>query len=110
MTYEQLVEFLSSKMKMSHIYQPLLIRSLVDAGGSATPHKLAQFFFSENESKLLICEKRIKEMPINVLEKSGVASEDGALVHLKAAFLFCKTEYRSKLAQFSIWPRNVVPE
>lgn len=40
MTFEQLVDFLSSKMKMSHIYQPLLIRSLVDAGGSATPHHL----------------------------------------------------------------------
>lgn len=53
MTYEQLVDFLSSKMKMSHVYQPLLIRGLVDAGGSATLRQLAQFFLSQDESQLL---------------------------------------------------------
>ena len=67
MTYEQLVDFLISKMKMSHIYQPLLIRSLVDAGGSATLRQLATFFLSQDESQLLYYEKRIKEMPLRVL-------------------------------------------
>ncbi|SEA17398.1 hypothetical protein SAMN05660420_01478 [Desulfuromusa kysingii] len=33
MTYEELEEFISNKMTMSHIYQPLLIRSLVESGG-----------------------------------------------------------------------------
>lgn len=36
MTYEELVDFLESKMSMSHVYQPLLVRALVDAGGMAT--------------------------------------------------------------------------
>jgi diadenosine tetraphosphate (Ap4A) HIT family hydrolase len=35
MTYEQLVDFLERKMSMSHVYQPLLVRALVDAGGDA---------------------------------------------------------------------------
>jgi hypothetical protein len=33
MTYEHLKQFLEEQMKTSHIYQPLLIRSLVEAGG-----------------------------------------------------------------------------
>ncbi len=82
MTYEQLVDFISSKMKMSHIYQPLLIRSLVDAGGSATLRQLAQFFLSQDESQLLYYEKRIKEMPLKVLSKHGVTSADGGLVRI----------------------------
>jgi hypothetical protein len=53
MTYEQLVDFLVSKMKMSHIYQPLLIRSLVDAGGSATLRQFTTFFLSQDESQNL---------------------------------------------------------
>lgn len=41
MTFEILIEFLETKMSMSHIYQPLLIKTLVDAGGSATIRQLA---------------------------------------------------------------------
>jgi hypothetical protein len=53
MTYQELVDFLVSKMKMSHINQPLLIRSLVDAGGSATLRQLATYFLSKDESQTL---------------------------------------------------------
>jgi diadenosine tetraphosphate (Ap4A) HIT family hydrolase len=105
-TYEQIVEFITSKMKMSHIYQPLLIRSLVDAGGSATLRQLAQFFLSQDESQLLYYENRIKEMPLKVLSKHGVVSKEGELVHLnvKSLTLEQKAHIRSiceqKLQQF----------
>jgi hypothetical protein len=65
MTYEQLVDFLERKMSMSHVYQPLLVRALVDAGGVATVRQLAQVFLAQDESQLLYYEKRIKEMPRN---------------------------------------------
>ncbi len=32
MTFEELVDFIENKMRMSHVYQPLLIKSLVEAG------------------------------------------------------------------------------
>jgi hypothetical protein len=72
MTFEQLTDFLKNKMRLSHIYQPLLIRSLVDAGGSATLRQLASSFLAQDESQLLYYEKRIKEMPLKVLSKHGV--------------------------------------
>lgn len=87
MTFEQLIDFISTKMKMSHIYQPLLIRSLVDAGGSATLRQLAQFFLSQDESQLIYYENRIKEMPLKVLSKHGIVSMDGELVHLNVKSL-----------------------
>ena len=36
MTFAQLLDFITTSMTMSHIYQPVLIRTLVDAGGTAT--------------------------------------------------------------------------
>src|SRR5215470_14059229 len=66
MTYEQLIDFLENKMSMSHVYQPLLVRALVDTGGVATIRQLAQVFLTQDESQLLYYEKRIKEMPLNI--------------------------------------------
>lgn len=73
MTYEELVNFLEHKMSMSHVYQPLLVRALVDAGGVATVRQLAQVFLGQDESQLLYYEKRIKEMPLKVLKRHAVA-------------------------------------
>jgi diadenosine tetraphosphate (Ap4A) HIT family hydrolase len=106
MTYDQIVDFITSKMKMSHIYQPLLIRRLVDSGGSATLRQLAQFFLSQDESQLLYYENRIKEMPLKVLSKHGIVSKEGELVHLNVNSLTLeqKAHIRSlceqKLQQF----------
>ena len=52
MTYAALVEFLETKMSMSHIYQPLLIRALVDAGGATTLRQLVQDFLSRDSKHL----------------------------------------------------------
>jgi hypothetical protein len=51
MTYPELIEFIEKTMSMSHVYQPLLIRALVDAGGSATVRHLAQSFLCQDESQ-----------------------------------------------------------
>ena len=34
MSYEEFVDFIANRMSMSHIYQPLLIRTLVESGVS----------------------------------------------------------------------------
>jgi ATP adenylyltransferase len=77
-----LVDFLEHKMSMSHVYQPLLVRALVDAGGVATVRQLAQVFLVQDESQLLYYEKRIKEMPLKVLKRHAVIASDGQLVSL----------------------------
>ena len=87
MKYKELIDFLEHKMSMSHVYQPLLVRALVDAGGAATLRQLAQVFLSQDESQLLYYEKRIKGMPLKVLTKHGVVASDGQLVSLSTGDL-----------------------
>ena len=84
MTFEQLADFIENRMRLSHIYQPLLIKSLVEAGGSATLRQLALDFLSQDESQLLYYEKKIKEMPLKVLLKREVLKREGNLVTLNA--------------------------
>ncbi len=54
MKYDELVKFVDETLSktMQHIYQPLLIRSLVEMGGTATIRQLAQAFLSQDESQL----------------------------------------------------------
>ena len=75
---EQLIESMSIKMRMSHVYQPLLIRALVDAGGVAMVRRLARESLLQDNSQLLYDEKRIKQMPVRVLSSHGVVEREGS--------------------------------
>src|SRR5690348_14806949 len=69
-------------MSMSPIYQPLLIWSLAEAGGTATLRQLAQAFVVQDESQILYYEQRIKEMPAKVLSRHGVIVRHGSVLSL----------------------------
>ena len=79
MTFKQLQDFLENKMRMSHIYQPLLIKTLIEADGSATVRQLAQEFVLEDESQLKYYEDTIKRMPVKVLKKHGIITDYGRM-------------------------------
>jgi len=83
MTFAELRDFVASTMRMSHIYQPLLIKSLIESGGISTIRQLATTFLASDESQILYYEKRLKEMPIKVLSKHGIISREGELVSLR---------------------------
>jgi hypothetical protein len=84
---EEIIEFVRVRMRMSHVYQPLLIRALVRAGGSATLRQLATALLMEDESQLLYYEDRIKKMPLPVLRKHGVVTNERDLVSLRVGRL-----------------------
>ena len=90
MTFNQLIEFISTSMRMSHIYQPLLIKSLVESNGLATLRQVAYDFLAEDESQLLYYEKRIREMPVRILAKHGILQKDGDLLRLNVGRLTFK--------------------
>lgn len=90
MTFGSLMDFILKRMTMSHIYQPILIKALVQSGGKATIRQLAQMLLLEDESQLLFYEKRLKEMPLKILKKHGVLSVEGDLVSLSAENLSLK--------------------
>lgn len=69
MTKNEIITFINTKMKMSHVYQPLLIKTLVEAGGVATLNQLARAFAAADESQVRFYERRIKQMPLKVLKR-----------------------------------------
>src|SRR5262245_22107243 len=87
MRFEELVQFIEQKMLMSHIYQPLLIRTLVESGGSATLRQVAHAFLRQDESQLLYYENTIKRMPLRILKKHGVVNQQDDLVTLNTGAL-----------------------
>lgn len=97
MTYDQLIDFIKNTMSMSHIYQPLLIKSLVESGGSATLRQLAHNFLLQDESQLLYYEKRIKEMPLRILKKHGIVDRDGELITLNTKKLTLEQKAHIKM-------------
>jgi ATP adenylyltransferase len=87
MNFLDLKDFLENKMSMSHIYQPVLVRALVDSGGSATIRQLASEFLKQDESQIIYYERRIRDMPAKVLKKHGVITLEGNLVSLTVSRL-----------------------
>lgn len=82
MEYLELKEFIEHKMRMSHIYQPLLILTLLESDNAATMRQLAIEFAGRDEVQIEDYKKRIKNMPVKVLKNHEVVSQEGELVKL----------------------------
>ena len=50
----ELADFISSRMRMSHIYQPVLVKALSEHGGNAALGEIAQAFLAHDESQIEI--------------------------------------------------------
>ncbi len=87
MTFDELVDFIEHRMRMSHVYQPLLIRTLVNTGGTATLRQIAMAFLDRDESQVRYYEDRIKKMPLPVLKRHGVVDREGDLIKLNVGEL-----------------------
>jgi hypothetical protein len=82
MRAEELLSFIETKMKMSHVYQPLLIRSLLDRGNASTTRDLAVDFSLGVASDVDHYEDRIIKQPVPVLARHGVIEERDGRIHL----------------------------
>jgi len=102
-TFEELAEFIEHKMRMSHVYQPLFIKALVAAGGTATLRQVAVAFLMEDESQISFYEDRIKNMPLRVLKSHKVVRRDGELLSLETP----KLTYRQAAALRALCERRI---
>ena len=127
LNFKELKQFISNEMRLSHIYQPLLIRLLIEADGVATVRSLAQDLLLQDESQIRYYEKILKDMPLKVLKKHGVLQRDGEIVSLDLPKLtleekatirkLCEEKMQSFIEQrgLSIWDHrmldtNAVPD
>lgn len=74
--YSQLVEFISSRMRLSHIYQPVMMMTLLRNQGSATVEEIAKEFLVRDESQIDYYSHITKRMPSKVLSDHGIVKRD----------------------------------
>ncbi len=76
MDFESLKGFLERDMRMSHIYQPAMLLTLLDHGGWASVREVAAGLLVHDQSQLEYYEQITKTMPGRVLKNRGVVEVD----------------------------------
>ena len=116
MTFAELIEFVEHDMRMSHIYQPVMIRELLDRNGRASTADIARALLGQDRSQLEYYSEVTKNMVGRVLTNRGIIKrEDGdyelldfaqltpdQVLQLKASCERKLTEYVSKRGD-AIW-------
>lgn len=91
-TITELIDFLTNKMSMSEIYQPLIIKELVRAGGQLTKKELASKLALYDNSVQEYYEKILMRWPKITLQKHGIVKYNKALKTFELSLLLdnCK--------------------
>ena len=84
--YQKLVEFLTSLMSMTHIYQPVMLRTLLEGGGTATGRQIAAAFLRSDLSQLAYYEKVAARWPARTLKKHGLIEHNRGLYRLTSEY------------------------
>lgn len=72
MTSDQLKTYIAETMRMSHVYQPVMLRVLLEQGGSAPLTDIARALLSYDQSQVEYYELRTKNMVGRVLTANGI--------------------------------------
>src|SRR5215467_12268706 len=81
-SFEHLRDFIKKRMRMAHIYQPVMIKELLTRGGKASIRNIAAAFLVRDASQLEYYEQITKDMPGKVLGKHGIVTREGAAYRL----------------------------
>jgi ATP adenylyltransferase len=76
--FQQLKRFLTQQMRMSHLYQTLMLRTLIEKGGFASLRDIASSFLANDESQIEYYVEITKRMPGAVLTRHQLIQRDGA--------------------------------
>lgn len=76
-SFKHLRNFIQQQMRMSHIYQPVMIKELLRHKGRASIRNIAAAFLARDESQLEYYEQITKNMPGRILAKHGIVEREG---------------------------------
>ncbi len=82
MTYERLADFLQNRMRMSHVYQPVMLMALLRGEGRCSTTEIAQSILAHDESQVEYYEKITNNMVGRVLRSHGIVEKDGSRYYL----------------------------
>jgi ATP adenylyltransferase len=72
LTFADLEEYIRQSMRMSHIYQPVMLKVLLENGGQAETEAIAKALLSYDRSQVEYYEIRTKNMVGKILAKNGI--------------------------------------
>lgn len=76
MKYEELAEFIEKKMRMSHIYQPVLLISLLENNGKCHEREIAKALLSNDQSQIEYYTTITNNMVGKVLRNHNIITRD----------------------------------
>src|SRR3954470_2690036 len=98
-SFEHLRDFIRNRMRMSHIYQPVMIKELLTSGGKSSIRNIAAAFLARDASQLEYYKHITKDMPGKVLAKHGIVERDGPDYRLCSDLSSLSSEERDELAR-----------
>jgi ATP adenylyltransferase len=75
-SYEQLADFVENRMRMSHVYQPVILMTLLREGGKRSTEELDKAILAHDESQVEYYENVTKNMVGRVLRKHGIVEKE----------------------------------
>ena len=83
-TFDELSDYIRNQMRMSHVYQPVMLMELLKRGGLASTRDIAKALLVEDISQIEYYERITKNMPGRVLTTNrGITEKQGDSYHLK---------------------------
>src|SRR5215204_2517390 len=82
MTYERLADFVQKRMRMSHVYQPVMLMALLRGRGRCSTTEIAKSILAHDESQVEYYEKVTNNMVGRVLRTHGIVEKDGSEYYL----------------------------
>jgi hypothetical protein len=98
-SFEHLRDFIRKRMRMAHIYQPVMIKELLPHGGRANICDIAAAFLARGASQLEYYEQITKDMPGKVLAKHGIVERDGKDYRLNVDTSSLSSDERDELVR-----------
>ena len=82
MSFEKLSDFISKKMQMQHVYQPIMLIELLKHGGQATEQQIARVLLTLDPTQKKYYENKVRNMVGKVLKDNGITTRDKAVHQL----------------------------
>ena len=76
MNFNQLSDFISRQMRMSHVYQPVMLLALLKNNGSSTENEIAKSILEHDESQVEYYQNITNNMVGRVLRNHGIVVRD----------------------------------
>jgi len=71
-TYERQRDYIAKRMRMSHVYQPLMLMELLGRRSPAPAQDLARRILGEDVTQIEVYNERVKRMVGKVLTGNGI--------------------------------------